>query len=163
MQQDSAVPWAQSDAKQILEQNILEGLVTEKSNPDIVYTEHNEYSKYDRRQFKYHLKQLLKTLTRYEKNATYANNAVANAKKNHPRNELTVRGYPFWDTSQARLLLMNDISIGLTAQLKPRELWETRKEYKEFPLDVFRQHIYQENTRRKASAYWLSRKSKKSK
>ena len=161
MQHDSAVPWAQSVAKQILEQSILEGNVTERSNPDIVYAEHDEYSKYDKRKFKHHLKHLLTTLTRYEKNATFANNAVANATKNHPRNELTIRGYPFWDTSQARLLLMNDINNGLTTTMKPRELWETRKEYKEFPLDVFRQHIYQENTRRKASTYWLSRKNKK--
>jgi hypothetical protein len=158
-----SVPWAQSESKQILEQDILEGNVTERSDPELFYMMHVDYSNYEKRKFKQHLKHSLQTLTKHSQNALFANNAVANAQMNHPRGAVTERGYPFWDTSPACILLHQDICNGLTDQMKPSELWNTRNEYKEFPLDVFRQHIYQEKNRIKASSYWRSKNQKQRK
>jgi hypothetical protein len=152
------VPWAQSEAKQILEQDILEGSVNEQSNPDLVYLMHDDYATYEKRKFKQYLKHSLKTLNQYARSASFANNAVAHAQMNHPRGAVTEQGYPFWDTSPARILLTQDIGNGLHDRMKPSELWNTRNEYKEFPLAVFRQHIYQEKNRIKASSYWRSKK-----
>lgn len=65
-----------------------------------------------------------------------------------PPKSLTSRGYPFWDTHAACKLLEEDEISGRTATMKPQRLWKSRSEYQEFPLRVFRKHIYQLRTKR---------------
>ena len=55
--------------------------------------------------------------------------------------------YPNWHTHEARHSLRQDIAEGKHKAMKPKELHETRTEYQQFPLDVFRHHIYQEAER----------------
>jgi hypothetical protein len=45
--------------------------------------------------------------------------------------------------------------------LKPKELWKTKREYKEFPLDVFRNHIHQEKRFQREGPYWQLKRNKK--
>ena len=44
--------------------------------------------------------------------------------------------------------------------MKPHQLWESRSEYQEFPLKVFRKHIYQERTKQLAVPYWQYKRNK---
>jgi hypothetical protein len=59
------------------------------------------------------------------------------------------RGYPKWGPSQAKQLLKADVGAGLHKTMTPMELHLSRPEYQEFPLKVFRNHIYQEIKSRK--------------
>jgi len=42
--------------------------------------------------------------------------------------------------------------------MTPKQLFESRQEYKLYPLKVFRKHIYQEEKRRKFMVYLESKK-----
>jgi len=52
----------------------------------------------------------------------------------HPRGEVTVHGYPFWDTHSASALLEADIRNGIAEEdgMKPKQFWESRQEYWSF-------------------------------
>jgi hypothetical protein len=77
-----------------------------------------------------------------------------------PRGEKTCRGYPFWRTHSARPLLEKDIKSGKAADMKPKILWGSRKEYMEFPPDVFRGHIYQEKRRQREGPGYVAKRNK---
>jgi hypothetical protein len=62
-----------------------------------------------------------------------------------------------WHGSCAEKLLPIDIDNNLHLTLKPRALYNTRQEYKEFSLDVFCGHIYQEVRTRKFKQQYGSR------
>ncbi|KAL7537795.1 hypothetical protein ACHAWF_011303, partial [Thalassiosira exigua] len=76
-----------------------------------------------------------------------------------PRGQLTCQGYPYWDAHPASNLLRQDILSG--NNFDPKQLWESRTEYMEFPLDVFRGHIYQEKRRQREKPGWVARRNKK--
>jgi hypothetical protein len=60
-------------------------------------------------------------------------------------------------------LLAEDINGGLHQIFTPSQLRNTRPEYQEFPLDVFRRHIHQEKRRLVQSNYALFKKEQKRK
>ena len=59
--------------------------------------------------------------------------------------------------------LKKDVAEQKHLVYKPKVLRESFDEYKKFPLDVFRDHIYQEEGKLVKSSYWLSRKKKREK
>ena len=59
-------------------------------------------------------------------------------------NPLRLPPYPLWHKHKARNLLKKDIDNGKHKNRKPIELYNDRDEYKEFPLSIFRKHIYQD-------------------
>ena len=61
-----------------------------------------------------------------------------------------------WGGSNAEELLRQDISNGRHHTLRPKQLHNSREEYKKFPLDRFREHIHQEVRRRKFLAQYAS-------
>ena len=71
-----------------------------------------------------------------------------------PRNESTSRSCPFWNTHPAADLLKEDELRGTTKKMKPIKLWESRPEYKDLPLSIFRKHIYQERAKQLALPFW---------
>jgi hypothetical protein len=151
---ESPEPWRFSHAKDILTQQILEGTVTQNSNPNNVYSSNDEYMRYDIKKFKSNLKSLLKSLDNKEERAQFDIEAVAHDMALFPRAAMTVGGYPFWDTSEAKLLLTNDIEQGVDLQLQPRDLWNSREAYKLFPYKIFLRRIHQERRNRTNSTYW---------
>lgn len=64
--------------------------------------------------------------------------------KNHPKSTKAAGDYPEWEGSEAQALLKEDMLEGKHTTMQPEELYESREEYKLFPLKVFRDHIYQE-------------------
>jgi hypothetical protein len=151
-------PWQYSHAKEVLDQYILEGKVTANSDPHTVYLMNEEFKQYDEKRFKSNLKSLLKSIEKKEALAKFDLEALAHDQAHFPRPETTVRGYPFWDTSEARTLLAKDVDDDVDLTLTPRQLWNSREEYQAFPIVVFRQHIHQERYQREQSSYWLSTK-----
>jgi len=77
----------------------------------------------------------------------------------NPRNKLTSRGQPFWDTHQANDLLAKDVKSGKASTMTPLILHSTRPEYQEFHLEVFRKHIYQEIQKQEGQQYWLPKRN----
>jgi hypothetical protein len=70
------------------------------------------------------------------------------------------RGEPNWDAHAAKQFLCDDLINGEDADLTAHEFRRTRPEYKEFTLEIFRRHIYQEQ-RRQRFINWLEHKRNK--
>ena len=69
------------------------------------------------------------------------------------------RGYPKWNKHPASDLLHEDEKSGRAKELKPKKLWESRQEYQDFPLSVFRKHVYQERMARLAAPFWQHKRN----
>ena len=83
-----------------------------------------------------------------------------------PKEYLNERGYPHWDVMgrpphPAKALLEADVMNGLHKIKKPRELQKTRREYKEFPPDVFRKKVHKEASKQKLLSFWADKRDKK--
>lgn len=73
----------------------------------------------------------------------------------HPRSTTNLRGKPEWHLHKAKELLETDMNANLHNTMKKKQLYESREEYKEFELDTFRGHIYQEEQSRKWREQWV--------
>ena len=76
-----------------------------------------------------------------------------NYRQHHPEKETNHRGEPRWEGSLAQAQLKKDVEEKYQVGKKPKELWEdngeNRESYRDYPLQVFRDHIYQEIRLRK--------------
>lgn len=152
-------PWQDSDAKKQLAMEILDGTVTSNSDPNQVYNSSIEYQQYDVKNFKRNLKSLIQALMKKEENALFDAAAVLHDRQLYPRPALTSRGEPFWDTSEARVLLSADVDEDLDLTMPPRDLWNLRDAYQLFSLPTFRQHIGQERSGRRKKSFFLNKKA----
>lgn len=157
----STVPWSESRAKEMLKAEIMSGDVTESSNYEQVYYSNSEYQKYPKKNFRTNMKNLISSIKKKEARALFDLNAVTNDKMLYPRPQLTSRGYPYWDTSDASRYLKWDIDNDVHNSMKMCDFYRSRPSYLLFPEKVFRNHVYQEVTSRLQTSYWLKKKGKK--
>ena len=148
--------WAKSKAKQLLRQDIIDGKVTDDMNPEDVYNSRDEYKRFELQNFKTNFKNLKESVyTAYEamgEDCEIYGHDIALLKiirANDPPRKVP------WHKSEAKLLLEKDIDDGKHVaimdngkKITPKELYQTRLQYREFSLAVFRDHIYQEVDRR---------------
>lgn len=66
-----------------------------------------------------------------------------------------------WPDSAAEKWLGKDIDDGKHTQMKPRELYQSRVEYQDYMLTIFRGHIHQEVKKRKFIAFLKNKQAKK--
>jgi hypothetical protein len=158
---DVPEPWQFSHAKEKLLQRILEGEISETSDPENVYQSDPEFQQYSRRNFRTNLKNLIASVGKRLANAEFDDLALVHDQTFFPRANLTNGGYPFWDTSDAKRLLTSDIDNRLDEIMENEDLWRSRPEYMIFPLQIFSKHIHQERTSRTQSSYWHNREKKK--
>ena len=71
------------------------------------------------------------------------------------------RGYPQWHLHKAKDKLRVNVQKKKHVNLSPSKLWEGEAEYKEFPLEIFRKHIYQEVISQSGRSYWMNKKRMK--
>ena len=76
----------------------------------------------------------------------------------HPTSRLNERGEQEWCGSEAATLLAIDMEQGKHLRMKPEVLYYLRLQYQEFPLNVFRGHIYQETHTLKWREQWVDGK-----
>ena len=99
------------------------------------------------------------------KRATLDQASFDNYRLNHPEEALNHRGEPRWEGSLAQAQLKKDVEEKYHLGKKPKELWEDkgedRKSYKDYPLKVFRDHIYQEIRLKKWQHYTIQERMKK--
>ena len=77
-----------------------------------------------------------------------------------PRPACANRGYPHWNTHAAMKLLEVDVLNDLHKKMKPQELQKTRREYREFPKDVFSKRVSQEVGKQRAAQFWEDKRNK---
>ena len=148
-------PWQHSLAKKLLEQDILDGTVSDTMPPRLVYTMRPEYAEYKKERFSANLRAL--------KQVIKAKLALANEDYSCLRHDLDLnlrtnsKQYPRWQGGAAAKLLEEDINAGKHLQLKPSELQLTRPEYQDYPKKVFRDHLYQALRAMKGRPYWMAR------
>lgn len=83
---------------------------------------------------------------------------LANDRFFHPWSTVNYRGEPEWAGSDAETLLEIDVQEGKSRLMAPDKLHKSRLQYQEFPLEVFRGHIYQEEQTQKWKKQWVNGK-----
>jgi hypothetical protein len=68
--------------------------------------------------------------------------AISHDRSIYPKEDANETGTVRWEGSEAERLLRLDMDAGKHESMAPRLLYEERSEYKEFPLQTFRGHIY---------------------
>ena len=80
--------------------------------------------------------------------------------KNNPRGRLNKRGYPHWNKHPAKKLLQVDIYNKLHERMQPRELQKMRREYKDFPPEIFAARANSEKLKQRAARFWADKRNK---
>ena len=149
------VKWIISKEKEMLRSDIVNGIVLGTMSPEEVYDMHDgAYHVFPFKNFRVNLKNLRAAMIRSFRDAQEDEDCLVNTLKE--KNPLTgdQAQYPKWSNSIAQTLLGQDIEAGIFDQMAPATLWTTRPEYMEFPLTVFRNHIYKEKMKPLARSYW---------
>ena len=129
-----------------------------------IWKSHPQFQLYELDKFKTYFKNM-KNLTAKRKEritneeASYCRDMIV---INQTSSGLTIRGYPFWHTHTASKLLKEDVAeemAGVKEKTKPSQFWRSRTAYQDFPLHVFRKHIYQERTKQLAAPYWQHKRN----
>ena len=155
--------WFKSEGKLLLRNSIIAGTVTRASNPSTVHKSNPEWEKWPFENFKTNLKNLIDAVAldyaRMSKDCEAYGHDLAllkEVRQNDPNPPPTP-----WHMSAAKPLLIIDIDAKKHEKMTPMALWMTKIEYMEFPLGVFRDHIYQElNARDKKDSRYLKKKKR---
>lgn len=142
--------WRKSKAKKMLTEFIMDGRVHDAMPPEEIYMLDEELcrelSMFDDDKFEGRIKSLMKKLEELNNRADDDLEAFRNFKRNHKPSLFSHKGYIQWQGSTPQELLWEDLDEYLkNPNMKPKDLWLTRPEYRdEFPLDAFRDKIKQE-------------------
>ena len=136
-------PWAKSDAKFKLREDIIGGVVTKDMRPSEVYNMRPEYMDYNYQKFRTNLLSLRKAVKNNLGQAELDRDCYLHDKRLFQKDS----DCEVWHRAEAYKLLKNDIKDGKVEGTKPRELYKSRIEYQDFPLVKFRNQIYHEQAR----------------
>lgn len=131
--------WRKSEAKKLLAKDIMEGNVTDDMDWKDVFWYWPEFATTTYSCFKSRFESLKASISDAGGRAEFDEAALAHDRKLYPVNEESR-----WEGSAAESWLKIDVSEGKHENVKPRHLYKTRTAYRQFPLDVFCGHIYQE-------------------
>ena len=141
--------WRNSEAKEMLFEDICSGAVTAEMDAESVFTMRPEFQLYKLSHFKTNLKNLLEAVgkdhKRMVKDKKFFDHDMKRLKELRA-NEPPENYDNLWHRSPANKLLEADIKDGLHTRKKPSEIYrmEGREAYRDFPPDVFRKHVDQE-------------------
>ena len=123
--------------------------LSDEITPEEVWESSDWFKKYPKHRFVDNLKRLKKSIESHGKVIEEDVRLIQTELAALNLSEHTKRGYPHWHTHPARKLLTEDLKSGRNTGVKPQAFQSTRTEYKEFPPDIFRKHIYQENRKQR--------------
>lgn len=162
MAKTKTTKWINSQAKILLRHDIVHGVVDAQMASRDVYQMRDEYSEFKYENFRTNLKSLRETVAKNIAQMQmdslffgHDKSIMMNERRNAPKRLL-------WIESLAPSLLKQDIDEGLHNHLTPAELYASRVEYQTFPLQVFRNHIYQEVDTRTKRAHRYAKKKYRS-
>lgn len=146
-------PWGDSYVRELLLADLKEGVIPKTHQPHImdtreIFLSRPEYKLYGFKNFYSRLSALRDHLYASSTQASKDSEAFRIFVKNYPPKDTCSRGYPHWEGSKAQKQLKIDVANGehKKEHVTPMIMWghEARPEYREFPQDVFRDHLYQE-------------------
>lgn len=163
-QQRGAKPkqWRYSEEKKELSKKLLD-----PTNPihgmsiSEVYESDPNYKQWELKKFQKYYKDLGETIKKRKQRADLDNVAVAEHKHSFPRGAMNNRGYPYWDTHPAKELLEVDVYKKVHESMTREALRLSRKEYTEFPKEVFTKRVNREIYKQSSATYWGLKRSKK--
>ena len=79
---------------------------------------------------------------------------------NNPREPLNKRGYPHWNKHPAKKLLQVDVYNKLHERMQPCDLRKMRKEYKDFPPEIFAARVNSEKLKQRGARFWAHKRNK---
>jgi hypothetical protein len=139
--------WRDSEAKKQLITDLKDGTVPLRAvdmPPLDVYNSRPVYQEHGYEQFRDRLNALRKQIREKRDNSLQDAAALEHDRAIHPKASHDHRGILRWEGSEAEQQLRQDVIDQKDRSLKPKELWASNDKYKQFPLPVFRGHIYQE-------------------
>jgi hypothetical protein len=160
--------WETSEAKELLEKDLLSGRIslqtTRAWTPKIIYNlpDRPQFRLYVYKIFRSNLLTLRNRIKAEKKAADTASLALTHDRVIYPLGAVNDQqgGAPRWAGSLAQTWLNADIEEGKHETMKPNQLRQTRLEYMIFEKDIFRKHIHQEVKTRKWLVY-LKEKAEK--
>jgi hypothetical protein len=146
--------WRDSDAQKLLRQLLATGMIPEsgmkpKDIWDNICSSRPEFAGFHFKNFPSRLRSARQQGIQKGSRAVSENAAFEHDRLLFPPATHNQRGEPRWHGSPAESLLKHDVAEKRHEKMAPQLLRETRVEYMEFPLDVFRKHIHQEVRLRK--------------
>ena len=144
--------WGSSDAKKLIIQDMLDGLVPVREKVrDIeklfneLYAHQPEFKDFpfDKERYKDRIERLQTNVRRTQWGAQYDKDMLAEARKIFPKQSHGPTGVINWKDSEADHFLELDMQADLHKHMKPSELWATRACYKHFSLKRFTKRIDQ--------------------
>ena len=145
------VKWRDSEAKKFLQQDLISGDIPLDSStlaPQEVYLQRTafaDFGEYDK--FPARLRGLRSQITDKNNRGASDSIALAHDRRIFPKPTHNGRGEPRWEGSDAERLLKLDIDEGKHKTMQPKELHQSRGEFQNYKLKLFREHIYQEEKR----------------
>ena len=147
--------WKDSEARKLLYQDVLDGVVPLQAKDaqgrttmklKEIFSMHQEYSLFDYDKFSRRVSSIRAIVKKNKERSASDEQAFNTFVQNHDVSYFSNRGgYIQWQGSKAQELLKTDIDNGLLDTLSKQALWGSREEYStNFPLKVFRDKIYQE-------------------
>ena len=124
-----------------------------------IWESHPKFKQYEYKSFKQWNASMKKMTTKRREQVDNEENAFQNDMLKFPKNKITSRYLPFWNDHPASKLLEDDVSKGMSKMWTPTQLWKSRKEYQDFPLPIFRKHIYVVQTKQLAAPYWQHKRN----
>jgi hypothetical protein len=157
---NGSAPWRNSVARQLLEQDIMNGtipLTNAEMTARDVHSCRPEFSQLPYESFPRRL-QALRDSCKAKVNRGLDDAAAYHHDRQFDQQPTSATlGLPRWEGSNAERLLKIDITDGVDLQMTRQELYATRQEYQVFTLTTFRGHIHQEVKRRKFISSFYSR------
>jgi hypothetical protein len=85
--------------------------------------------------------------------------AMERFKTANPRPAKDPRGNPYFDTSNAKPELVNDVRMGNLTGMKPAQMQAQSEAFSEFSAKSFRNHLYRQLRRKKEDHAWQFRRN----
>ena len=152
--------WERSKAKAVLKQLLKSDDLYMNMHKEHLYLLSPElFGQYRKDYFVEKVEDLKATIKENKKQNKLQEKALVADRVKFPKNPITFWGYRRWDDSEAKRQLREDIKNGLQKTMKPEQLRTSKMNvYGEFPLAIFRKHIYQEEYAQVGRSYWMNKK-----
>ena len=136
------IKWGSSEEKFLLREDIISGVVTKEMKAKEVYKTRECYSKFKYENFRSNLRTLRKAVK----------DGLGRAERDeaaflHDKNLFGKKADGAWHRSDAYKVLKHEIKKGKLEGKKPKEIYNSKSEFKSFPLPKFRNQIYHEIVR----------------
>lgn len=153
--------WQNSTAKKDLKKALLDpNHVFHSMTADAIHNSDDKYKQYPL--FPEYLAQMKARVVEEKKQAKDDDRIAEKYNLHFPRSEFNQRGYPHWDTSEAKQWLEVDVANRMHQKMTPKELRAKRPHvYGPFPPKVFSKRVHAEVSKQKAAGFWADKRNKK--